>query len=250
MKKLVYILSLIGLVGCGTDSSLDCFQNSGEIAEKEYENLKGFKEIIVFERVQLIISQGETQKVVVKTGENLLNEIKVRVDDSILKVSNRNSCNLIRDYGITQVHVTSPNIVKIRNDSGLTIKSEGVLTYPRLDLISDSRASGEDFHVDGDFKLNLDVGTLIVSANGISRFYLTGKASNCVFGIHDSDVRIEAGDLEVQNLFVYHRGTNRMIVNPQVSIQGKIRSLGDVISKNRPPIVKVEEFFRGRLIFE
>jgi len=41
-----------------------------------------------------------------------------------------------------------------------------------------------------------------------------------------------------------------MVVNPQNSIRGKIVSFGDVISKNRPPVVEVEELYKGRLRFE
>ena len=41
-----------------------------------------------------------------------------------------------------------------------------------------------------------------------------------------------------------------MIVNPQQSITGEIRSLGDVISKNIPPIIDVVEYFTGALIFD
>ncbi len=63
-------------------------------------------------------------------------------------------------------------------------------------------------------------------------------------------MRIEAGELEVGDLSFSHRSTNQMIVNPRQKLSGTIRSLGDVISKNRPPIVEVEELFRGRLIFE
>jgi hypothetical protein len=41
-----------------------------------------------------------------------------------------------------------------------------------------------------------------------------------------------------------------MFVNPQRSIRGEIRSGGDVIAVFRPPVVEVEEFYTGRLIFE
>ncbi len=250
MKKIQYILYSLILLSCGSDSSLDCLQNSGTIVQKEYDR-DIFKKIMIFERVELIVSQGEKQSIVVETGENLLNEIKVRVEDSVLKVSNRNSCNFIRDYGITKVYVTSPNITEIRNSSSINVKSSGApLQFPKLKLISNDEFFGDEFHNDGGFELDLDVGALNIDANGVSRFILKGKAFNASFVISDSDVRIEAGELIIQRLGIAHRGTNIMIVNPQLFIKGEIRSLGDVISKNRPPVVEVEELFRGRLIFE
>ena len=41
-----------------------------------------------------------------------------------------------------------------------------------------------------------------------------------------------------------------MIVHPLNSITGEIRGLGDIIAVNEPPIVDVEEFFTGTLIFQ
>ena len=89
-----------------------------------------------------------------------------------------------------------------------------------------------------------------IVANGLSNFFLSGKAKRANFGIFAGDARIEAPNLIIDNLMLFHRGTQDMIVNPQESIKGEIVSLGNVIAKNRPPIVEVEQLYRGRLIFE
>ena len=54
----------------------------------------------------------------------------------------------------------------------------------------------------------------------------------------------------LDDLIVFHRSANKMVVHPVERIQGRIRGTGDVISVNRPPIVNVEEFYTGRLIFQ
>jgi hypothetical protein len=41
-----------------------------------------------------------------------------------------------------------------------------------------------------------------------------------------------------------------MVVRPIESIRGKIMGIGNVIAKNRPAIIDVEELYRGELIFE
>jgi hypothetical protein len=61
---------------------------------------------------------------------------------------------------------------------------------------------------------------------------------------------VEAVDFLIQELIVFHRSTNKIIINPQVSIIGEIRSLGDVISENNPPVVNVVEYYTCRLIFD
>jgi len=249
MNRILSILGLLALISCGPDSNLDCFQQSGTIVQTEF-NVRPFRKIIAFERVQLIVSYGETQKVMVETGANLLNEIQVKVEDSILKISDGNSCNFVRDIPSTRVFVTSPNINEIRNGSSFAVKSSGTLTYPRLVLISIDESVEGLFHNDGGFDMDLDIGSLRVDVNGVSKTVLRGKSVYTSFIISDSDSRIEAENLIVENLYIFHRGTNNMIVNPIQSIRGEIRSLGDVISINTPPRVEVEELYTGRLIFE
>jgi hypothetical protein len=40
-----------------------------------------------------------------------------------------------------------------------------------------------------------------------------------------------------------------MIVNPQQSLEGEIRSVGDVISLQTPAVVDVELYYTGQLLF-
>jgi len=249
MKKIVYILSFMTLAGCNIDEVLNCFETSGDIVQREID-IDAFKDIIVFHRVELIVSQGPTQRVVVETGEKLLDDINVRVEDSILKISDRNGCNLVRDFTLTKVYVTSPEVRVIRNSSGFMVKSQGVLRFDDLTLLSEDRVIEGEFRTDGDFDMDLDVRILSVRANGLSKFCLRGETEFLSIRIFDSDARIEAGDLTAEGVLVFHRGTNKIIVNPQRTIRGEIASLGDVIAKTRPPIVEVEELFTGRLIFE
>ena len=84
----------------------------------------------------------------------------------------------------------------------------------------------------------------------MSLFYLSGEVENLNINFANGDSRFEGENLIAQNVSVFHRGTNDMIVNPQQSITGSILSTGNVISVNQPPIVDVEEVFNGRLIFE
>lgn len=251
MKKLCILVLTLAFLGCDNENAIDCFQTAGDIVEKDF-SVDFYNRIVVWDRVQLVISHGSPERVVVQTGDNLMNQINVRVEDSILKVSDRNSCNLIRDYGITKVFVTtSMDTLIIRNSSGLAVENRGPLKFRDLTLIAQDVDNQNEFQIDGDFNLDqLDIGLLRVKANGLSTFRLKGRASFARYNLFDSDVRIEAGELICDGVSFFHRSTNDLIVNPQVALRGEIVSLGNVISRNRPPIVEVEELFRGRLIFE
>lgn len=246
-KSVVFILGLL-LIACDTENALDCFQASGDIIQKVYE-LDNFDKITVMQRSQLFISEGDFS-VVLETGENLLNDIDIRVFEGRLVIENNNACNITRDYGITKVFVSAPNITEIRNSSGLKVISENTLTYPNLTLLSEDLEEEDAFHIDGDFELDLNVENLTITQNGLSNFFLTGNVTNLDLNFLMGDARFEGRNLSVENADVYHRGTNDIIINPQQQLIGSILSTGNVIIVNTPPILNVEELYTGQLIIE
>lgn len=248
MKKSFYLIAIFWLVACNSENAPDCFKAEGTIVQTDI-NVATFTKILVNARIQLFIEEGAEQKVMLETGENILNEIEIKVNSGTLELINHLKCNIVRDYGITKVYVTSPNINEIRSSSELPVTSIGVLTYPDLVILSED-AEHEEFYTNGDFELELDVESFKITANGFSNFFITGEATKAEIGLYSGDSRVEAADFIVQNLYVFHRSTNKMIVNPQESIVGEIRSLGNIIAKNQPPLVNVIEYYTGTLIFE
>lgn len=250
MKKL-FFLFFIGLIisGCDAEDAPDCFQTSGNIITREL-SVSSFEEIIVYERVKLFIQQGDVHKVVVESGENLISEVSANVENNRLSIRNGNSYNLIRDYGITKVFVTTPNLSWLQNSSGFTIESIGTIKTDSLYLVSENLTRDPAIHTDGDFNLELEVENLRVTNGNYSNYFLSGKVLNFYVFFATGDGRLEAANLVVQDYIIFHRGTNKLIINPQNSLRGNIYSNGDIIAKNRPPVVEVTEHYRGRLIFD
>jgi hypothetical protein len=249
MKKLVIIGILVVLAcGCNGDNVPDCFQNAGELVE-ETVTLASFDKITVFENVQLVVKQGPVQEVKIETGEFLLEEVSAEVIGDRLVLRNTNNCNLFRDYGITKVVVTSPNITEIRSSTGWPVVSEGVLGFPELLLLTESFNNPESETTDGSFDMEVATQTLSIVANGIAYFQIRGTTENFTTTIAAGDSRVEAENLLAQNVTLNHRGSNDILVNPQQSLRGVIRGTGDVVSVNRPAIVDVEVLFKGQLIF-
>ncbi|HLV93363.1 MAG TPA: head GIN domain-containing protein [Aequorivita sp.] len=249
MKRIVYILMVLLYACCDSDKGWDCIRTAGSIVQQEV-STSDFDKIVVWGGVKLFVEQGAEQRVVIETGSNLMADINITATDGRLSIHNNNTCNLVRDYGITKVFVTSPNLTEIRSSTGMGIESVGLLSFPSLSLLSEDHAFEGQTHVDGDFTMDLEVEDLMVVANGVSKFYLKGSVNNASFGLYSGDCRIYSEDLVVQNLDVYHRSSGPMVVNPIESIKGEIVGIGNIISKNRPSIVEVEERYRGRLIFE
>lgn len=233
---------------CNSENAPDCLQGEGELVRKEV-SLPSFDKITVFEKVALVLKEGPEQKVEIETGEFLLNEVSAKVKEGTLVLRNENGCNLFREYGITRVYVTSPNITTVRSSTGLLIRSDGVLSYPTLSLVSESFNDPENETTDGSFEMDLATDNVSIVVNGIAYFKLSGTTTNFNITIAAGDSRIEAEDLLADNVQVNHRGTNDILANPQLSIGGRISGTGDVICFNRPASIEVEEIFNGRLIF-
>lgn len=234
---------------CNKESVSDCLQNSGDIIRREIA-VTDFTKITVFEKIQLILKEGPVSKVEVETGEFLIDEVSAEVEDGRLILRNENGCNVFRKYGITKIYVTAPNIDEIRSSTGFPIQSDGVLTYQNITLFSESFINETTETTDGEFDLELDSQQVNIVVNGIAHFKIRGETENLNIIIAAGDSRIETENLISENINLNHRGSNDILINPQQSIQGVIRGIGDVISMNRPVEVDVQELFRGHLIFK
>src|SRR5690606_27317619 len=107
-------LLLVALTGCDKEDAPDCFQAAGVMVTREVE-VEPFHELIVHKGIRLFIQQGEEHKVVIETGKNLLGDISAEVENERLILRNANDCNFFRDYNITAVYVTVPDLSWLQN---------------------------------------------------------------------------------------------------------------------------------------
>jgi len=249
IKKITYIILLLTFFGCDSPGAPDCLRTVGSIVQEEI-SVPEFTKIVIEDDVTLVIKQGEIQRVIIESGENLIDDVSAIVEGETLRVRNSAHCELVREYGVTRVIVTAPNITRIRNSSAFDVLGEGILAYPRLVLVSNTTGGVDDPKKSGDFRLTIHCENLDIQANGQSGFYIDGFTAKATIAFEDEAPRFEGENLEINELVVFQRSANKMIVNPLESIRGRIFATGDIIAVNRPPIVEVEEFFTGRLIFQ
>ena len=247
MKKILYLSIFILYISCNSEKAGDCFQTAGDIVQQEVD-VATFNKIVVHEQIELHITQGPTQKVIIESGENLLNDITAQVIDGELILKNYNSCNFVRKYDLTKVYVTSPDLNTIRNASELNVYSTGTLTYPSLYL----RSSGEksEFLSVGDWHLTIENNSVSVWSNGISNFYITGTTNSLNINFSDGDTRFEGQNFLAKSVNVSQVSSNDMLVHPLESLTGAIHSIGNVVSYNKPAVVTVDVQNRGKLLFK
>lgn len=236
------------MFSCNSENASDCFQTTGVIIQQEV-TVSSFDKILVNKNIELIIKEGVEQKVVIETGKNLINDIEVVVLDGKLVLTDNNSCNYVRGYGVTKIYVTSPNIAEIRSSTQYEVRSEGVLNFPSLTVLAEDYGAIGTI-TSGNFRLQIDNNNFSLVFNNLSNCFISGKTNNLNITFAAGTSRFEGAELIAQNVVIWNRSSNDMVVNPQQSITGKISGTGDVISKSHPPIVNVLEEYVGRLIFD
>ena len=248
MRKFSLLIVLfLALTACEKPS--DCFESSGPTITKEVA-VQPFKKIKVYRGIEVVITEGSEYKVEIVAGSNFIDNVEVRQNGDQLIFKDDVSCNWVRAYGNTKILVTTPTLEEVYSKTDRNISSNGVLTFPYISFVAmDKDGDGESGVGTGDFILNVNNDYLNIANNNVSRFYLSGQTNTANFNFYFGDGRIEAQNLTAQNIIVYHRGSNDMVVNPIQSISGTMNSTGNIILKNVPPIVQVEELYQGRVIY-
>ena len=246
MKKLVYILVVFSTLSCDQKDAWDCIQTSGTPATLEL-TVDPFEKILVNRDIELVVKQGQDYKVEIQTGENLIDSVEVIVVGNELQLTDPNTCNFVRAYGQTRIIVTTPVLKAIRSSTQYLTSSEGVLTFEDLSLISENYNSG--YISSGDFNVTVNTQNLRVVANNLSGFTISGSTETLTVGFYAGLCTFKGANLTAQGVTIFQRSSHDITVNPQQSLKVDIRSVGNVISMHTPPLVEVEEYYTGRLLF-
>ncbi len=244
----IYFSLLLLFANC--EKPIDCVKSSGPNKSRIYEGFT-FTKLLVNKNIRVVITQGNTYKVEVQTGENLINDIEVTLADDWLTLSDNTTCNWVRDYGETVVYITAPNLTDIYSKTGDDIISNGVLTYPNLHLVLMDNYDGFSGSGTGDIILKVDSERIYIENNEIGRFYLTGSTDNLQVNFYEGGGVFHGENLYAGNIGLYHRGSNDMYIRPMNSLDGDLYNVGNVNCYSRPLAenVHVREHYRGRLIY-
>ncbi len=248
MKKIVILLSFVWVfISCEKPSQ--CYESTGDIVTRTIP-VNPFTKIKVYRGIAVLITQGPVYKVEIKSGSNLIDNISVDQIDNQLIFKDNTTCNWLRQYGETTIYITTPNLEEIYSKTERNISSNGVLTFPILRIFAlDKDGDGENGAGTGDFIIAINNNQLVIENNNVSRYYISGATNEANLNYYAGDGRIDASNLIAQTVKVYHRGSNDMIVHPIQSITGKMVSTGDIILKNNPPIVEVQQLYQGHIIY-
>lgn len=246
MKKLTILLFFILFytnISCENPS--DCIASSGNTISKEVE-VSNFNKIWVYKGIELEIKQGDTYACKIETGENLINNIEIIQEGQHLTLKNNATCNWVREYGNAKVYITTPTLEEIHSYTEKKISSNGVLSFPVLRLVS--LDTGGEVGTN-DYYLQINNNQFFIETNSFVRYFISGKTNEANINLYEGDSRIDAQNLIAKKINIYHRGSNDVLAYPTEQVAGKLVNVGNLILKNTPPVVNVQELFQGRVIY-
>ena len=247
MKKtilhIVTICCLSLVTGCGL--SEDCFKGNGAAVIQTFP-LENFTKIKVYEGIGLVVKEGPAYEVKIAAPHTILENIEVKLEGDMLVVKDRSTCNIARDYGQTVVYVTTPFLEEIHSKTEQDILSDGVLTFPEMKLYSVDISDGAGT---GDFILTVNNLYVLVESNNASNFFISGQTNYLDVLFTWGNGRFIANELRVNNIVnLFHRGSNDMLFKTPSVFNGKLFSTGNLIVKEAPNEMNVQQLFTGRVI--
>ncbi|WP_313807839.1 GIN domain-containing protein [Flavobacterium sp.] len=245
IRKILLILVLVQLlVSCSSEIMPACYREPGSQTTKNVE-VPFFNQINIGEGVELVVRQGAEISVTLSAGENVMEEMEASVSDNVLYIKNNLECSLGTVQPV-KATVVVPDLTKIYSASQFNVSSDGILNFPQLNLqqgLFGKTASNI-------FTMEVNCQQLVVENNNTTIFRIKGVAENLIVSFYGGDPRFEGANLLTDNVHVFQRSSNDMILKPMVKIEGDIYSNGNLVLLNHPPTVNVTQHYTGHIIYQ
>lgn len=228
-------------------------EGNGNVKE-ETRQTGEFSAVAVSRGLDVVLSQGEPAKVVVKADENLLDVIETRTEgDRLIVTANEN----IRRASSKKVFVTSPRFVEIKSSAGSRVAGETQIKSKDLKL---SALAGSSMNLDviaenveisastgSNLKLKLQAENVDAGASAGSNIQLEGKTNRFTGKVSaGSNIKAEEFTAEVCSAKAGSGGNIWITVNTEIS--AKAGSGGNVFYFGNPENKTIEKSSGGNVI--
>ncbi len=232
------IILLLFSFSCKKENRGDCFKSAGEIVE-EIRLFSGIDTVEIERYVDVIFVQDTVEKVIVKSGRNLLPLIKTIQIDKKLYIRNHNTCDWVRKYKIPyEVYVHVKSVKGINANGTGKIYSLNKLSGDYL-KISNTAMS--------EIALDLNYKDIIVYVFGFGNLTLKGNAG-MIDAFLGGSCNINFKEIPCAFGYISTSSTGDTYINAFKELGVNIRGRGNVFYSGNPQIVRENYTDKGRLI--
>ena len=190
--------------------------------EDDERNVGDFDGIKVSTGIDVVLSQGPREKVLVRASEDIIDDVVTEVDNGVLKVylDTRKWFN----FGRVEVFITFVDIDMLDVSSGSDVEASGLLKFNEVEI---EASSGSDI------EMELEARSVGLRASSGSDANLKGTARNFTAKA-SSGSDIDAYDFEVENAFLECSSGSDISIWVTESLDVKASSGSDVTYRGDP----------------
>ena len=225
---IIALLASMLFSSCEKDQWNDCFTSTGSMTE-EIRTTEAFSTVEIYDRVDLVLEEGNAGSIVVRAGKNLLGQVETNVVDGKLIIENKNTCNWVRSF---QPRITVR--VPVSQVAHLDIKGTG-------NISSTSTVQRSFFRIDqnggqGNTVISIDVDTCFVGMySGAGNVSVTG--STYFANLYSNTMGpINAIGLDAEVLAVNNSGNVDIRCRASSNLNVEIYGVGDIYYAGEPLI--------------
>ncbi len=237
MKTIKIILALVlvtTITSCHFDMHLKHENGNGNVETEEREVTQDFDQVKGSRGLDVYLTEGNENKIVVEADENLLNLIETNISNGKLTIT---SSKNIGKAKAKKVHVTFVTLTSIEASSGSDVVGNSVIKSESLTLDSSSGA---------DLEVEVFTKELYAETSSGADIDVTGKASK-LSAKASSGSDLNAKKLEVITCNAKASSGANITVNVKEKIDAKASSGGDVRYYGNPVSVTKKDGSSGSI---
>lgn len=231
--KLILVACIaLAVSSCAFDINLGQVNGNGNVVTEERPVNASFSEVKGSAGMDVFLTKGDENKIVVEADENLLEIIETNISEGRLHVTTNQNIGRAKSK---KVHVTYTNLDKITATSGADVIGNSVIKSEILTLDS---SSGADLEVD---VISREIYADVSSGADLK---ISGKANSLICEA-SSGSDLKAKDLEVKKCKAKASSGADIVVNVTEEIDGRANSGGDIRYYGDPTAVSVKDGTSG-----
>jgi hypothetical protein len=231
------LFAITMMFSCSRES---CPFSSG-IRVSDTRRLDNFKEIVLYDKINLILQQDTAQTVRVEAGSNLVTAIGTVVSNGVLTIKDNNTCNWARTgQDPANVYISSAGLQKITYYGAGNVSSADTLraTLFTVDCWSGSGAITLNLVADTVYALvRTENATISLNGHGDSAYIYCGQAGS-----------VDLFNLATRAVALDSKSVRDIDVNVSGALHANIVYKGNVYFKGSPETIQTLITSSGRLI--
>jgi len=236
LKIVLLIAAVFSMTACHFDFNLNQTIGSGNVETEERNLSSDFDKVHGSAGIDVYLTEGNENKVVVEADDNLMSLITTEVVNGKLKIGVVNGQNIGRAKA-KKVHVTYISLTAISASSGADVIGNSVVKSESLTLKS---SSGADLEVD------VIAQEVYADVSSGADLKITGRALKLVAKA-SSGSDLKAKELEVKICKASASSGADITVNVLDEIDGRASSGGDIKYYGNPTAVKTKDGASGSI---